>query len=45
LKYVAEVGPILNDTIASTGRRLPFAQSQRYTTYEKVMRARVTSEL
>ncbi len=45
LKYVAEVGPILNDTIASTGRRLPFAQSQRYTTYEKVMRARVTSKL
>ena len=45
LRKVAEVGPILNDTIAETGRGIAFARSQRYTTYEKIMRAKRTSEL
>jgi hypothetical protein len=45
LKFIAEVGPIQNDTIAETGRGIAFARSQRYTTYDKIMRARLTSEL
>lgn len=45
LKFVAHVGPVLNDTTGVTGRRLPFAQSHRYTTYEKIVQAKLTSEL
>lgn len=45
LRKVADVGPILNDTNAGTGRVIAFARSQRYTTYEKIVRAKLTSEL
>ena len=45
LKKVSCVGPIKNDTVDKNGRNVAFVLNQRYTTYEKIMKAKKTSEL
>lgn len=37
--------PIINDTKGRNGKNVAFTQGQTYTTYDKIMKAKVTSEL
>lgn len=37
--------PIINDTKGRNGKTVAFTQGQTYTTYDKIMKAKVTSEL
>lgn len=46
LKKVHEFMPVIeNDTVSRTGRRVAFTQGQTYTTYDRIMKAKKTSEL
>lgn len=46
VKKVHEFTPVIeNDTMSRTGRRVAFTQGQTYTTYDKIMNAKKTSEL
>jgi len=45
LKKVGDIGPIRNDTVDKNGRSTAFTQGHRYTNYQKLMRAKKTSEL
>jgi hypothetical protein len=46
LKKVADIGPIQNDTRDKNGKLIAFTYgSNRYTTYESIMKAHKTSEL
>jgi uncharacterized protein involved in tellurium resistance len=46
LEYVSEVGPIKNDSVGKNGQPVPFTYGQpRYTTLERIQKAKVTSEL
>ena len=45
LKKALDIGPINNDTVDKNGRSAAFTQGQRYTTYDKIIKARMTSEL
>ena len=46
LKLVKEFSPaIINDKESSTGKPVAFTQKQTYTTYEKIMKAKTTSDL
>jgi hypothetical protein len=45
LKKVADIGPIYNDTLDKNGSFTAFTQGHRYTTHQKIMRAKRTSEL
>ncbi|EPR37710.1 hypothetical protein dsx2_0642 [Desulfovibrio sp. X2] len=43
--YVQLDGPIINDTKSASGRNTAFVQRQRYTSLEKIIKAKKTSEL
>ena len=45
LRFVANVGPIENDTVDKNGNTQAFTQGHRYTTLERIMKAKRTSEL
>jgi hypothetical protein len=46
LKKLQKVGPIINDGKSKTGKTVPFTYGQpRYTTFELITKAKVTSEL
>lgn len=45
LKNVTDVGPIINDLRDKGGKNAAWVMGQRYTTIEKLRRARMTSEL
>jgi uncharacterized protein involved in tellurium resistance len=46
LEYVSEVGPIQNDSVGKNGQPVPFTYGQpRYTTLERILKAKLTSEL
>lgn len=46
LKKLQSVGPILNDGKSKTGKTVPFTYGQpRYTTFDRIIKAKVTSEL
>ncbi|MEZ0265327.1 MAG: hypothetical protein ACAI43_11415 [Phycisphaerae bacterium] len=45
LKSVSAIGPIENDLLGANGRRTAYTQRQRYTTIDRIRRARRTSEL
>ncbi len=45
LKNVTQLGPVVNDKTDRLGRSTAWAQSQRYTTVEKLRSAKLTSEL
>lgn len=40
-----EIGPIRNNLTSQSGKRIAFTQGQRYTTLDKILAARTTSEL
>ena len=44
LKKIADLN-ITNDNVSKTGRKCAFTQRQKYTTYEKIINAKMTSEL
>jgi uncharacterized protein involved in tellurium resistance len=46
LEHVSEVGPIQNDSVGKNGQPVPFTYGQpRYTTLERIQKAKLTSEL
>ena len=47
LKFIKEFTPAIENDLVSktTGRRVAFTQGQRYTTYDKIMKAKYTSDL
>jgi hypothetical protein len=46
IKKIENIGPIINDTIGKSGKKVPFTYGQtRYTTVDLIQKAKVTSEL
>lgn len=46
LKLVKEFSPVIvNNLTSKSGRRVAFTQNQRYTTYDKIMKAKTTMDL